>query len=638
MSRMHLAPWLRPLLTLGAAVLFYAGERLLAPTPARPWLSHAGLLALLAGAGWTGWQAWRARGELADEASVWRWALVPQGAFLLAVVAYEAGLWLGPAAESWNGPLRFAWALLAAMGAVLFGFVEVALWRRAGQRGAELPDAARVGRAASSGLWLALLLGLIATLNFAGTRLAWQWDLAYFKTSEPSEATRSAAAMLAEPVEVGLFYPSDSPVAWQLDRYFRQLTRGASHLTYGLWDSDLEPQKALAYQARDNGWVILKRGDLLKPVQISPHLETAQAALRRFDTDFLVALREMAQAPRVVYETVGHGERNEPAPPSGSGALDRFTGFNALLRAHGDRVQQLDYAGGLGSQVPSDAFLLVIAGPTEPFSRAEADTVGRYLKQGGRLVAFLDPGETPRGPGGMRRAPRSADPLLAVLAQYGVRFDPVPRANDRIFGRRTFTDADHGLLVTFAGEAHPILAPLKANPNQFPIGLLGAGALTLENVPAGFSAQILLKALPGTWADRNGNFRFDPPEEARVDAILAATVTPADAPAPGKQGAGGGKPGGPYLMIFADADVAADLLLQNRGNAMLINAGLDWISGQAPVGAPNVEEDLRIQHMRGDEWLWFYLPVIGVPAALLAFGIWRLRRRASAPAPAGRAA
>lgn len=81
--------------------------------------------------------------------------------------------------------------------------------------------------------------------------------------------------------------------------------------------------------------------------------------------------------------------------------------------------------------------------------------------------------------------------------------------------------------------------------------------------------------------------------------------------------------------------------MQNRANAMLVNSTLDWITGHEPVGTPNVEEDLRIQHMRGDEWLWFYLPVIGIPAALLGFGIWWLRRRSGAPgAPggAGRAA
>jgi len=639
MSRMHPAPWLRPLLTLVGGALLYVGERLAAPGAGRPWLSGLGAAALLAGAGWTLWRAWRARGN-ADgaDASAWRWALLPQAGFVLAAAAYGAGLLLGgeAGADVWSGPLRFAWALLGAMGAVLFGFVELALWRLGGQGGAELTDGARVGRAAGAGLWLALLFGLVATLDFAAIRLAWHWDLSYFKTTEPSAATRAAAAALNEPVQVALFYPDGSAVAWQLDSYFHALTRGAERVSYRLWDADLEPKQALEFQARDNGWVILKRGEVRKPLQVSTRIEAAQTSLRRFDTDFLAALREVARDPAVAYETIGHGERNELGRQTGGSADERFTAFNATLRAHDFRVQTLDYAGGLGSDVPADAGLLVIAGPTEPFSRAEADAVRRYLKRGGRLVAFLEPGESAPGPGGVRRAPRSADPLLAVLGEYGVRFDPVPRANDRIFGRRSFTDADHGLLVTFAYEAHPAAALLKANPNQYPFGLLGAGALKLEAAPAGLNAQILLRAMPGTWADRNGNFRFDPKEETREDTILAATVAPTSAPLPGRKDAPGAKAAGPYLAVFADADLAADMLMQNRANAILVNSALDWIAGREPVGAPNVEEDLRIQHMRGDEWLWFYLPVIAIPAALLGFGVWRLRRRNGDPA--GRAA
>ncbi len=638
MNRFRAAPWLRPLLTLVAGALLYGGERLAAATPARLWVSVPGALLLVAGAGWSGWAAWRERGTRLAPAR--RWALAPQAAFLLAGAAYGAVLWLGtgPAAAHWAGPLRYAWALTAAMGAVLFGFVELALWRLRGQAAAEL-DAARVGRAAGAGLWLALLLGLIATLDLAGSRLAWQWDLAYFKTTEPSDATRAAVAALPEPVQVGVFFPDGNPVASQLDAYFRRLTGGTTRLTYGVWDAELEPVQAQAFQARSNGWVILKRGAQVKPLQVATRLDAARAGLRRFDTDFLTSLAEVSRDPRSVYETIGHGERMElNRPNAAADNTDRFGTFDAILRARNFRVQQLDYAKGLGSQIPADAFLVVIAGPTEPFSRAEADALRGYLKQGGRLLVFLEPGQPAPGPGGTRRAPRSADPLLAVLGEYGVHFDAVPRANDRFFARRTYTQADFGLLGTIAFETHPAVAPLRAAPNQFPVFLLGSGALKLEGAPQGFKAQATVKSMPGTWGDRNGNFRFDPPAETREDVVLAAVVAPDAAPKPGTKSAAAAQSAGPYLAVYADADLASDLLLQNRGNAMLVVAGLDWLSGQEPAGAPNLEEDQRITHVRGDEWLWFYLPVIGIPAALLGFGVWRLRRRPRVTHSAGRAA
>lgn len=652
-------PNLRPVPTVAGAALLYCGERLAAATPVRPWLSIAGAVLVLAGAVWTGILAVRTRRAAAPAgpaapagaaapvaatapagaARAWLWPLVPQGAFLVSGAAYAAGLWIGTgaAAAAWAGPLRFVWALGVPMGAVLWGFVEAAQWRLGAQ--AQGPsEAARLNRAAAAGLWLALVLGLVATVNFAGTRLNWQWDVAYFRTSEPSEATRKTAGALTDPVQVGVFFPAGNAVGEQLDAYFRRLTRAAPKFAYELLDADLEPAKAQVFQARGNGSVILKRGDQVRTLSVPTRIDQARNALRRFDTDLLTSLLEVSREPRVAYTTVGHGERFETGrsasnPDSG----DRFTAFEAFLHTRNLKVQPLDYAKGLGSAVPADAFLVIVAGPTEPFAQAEANAVRQYLKAGGRLMAFLEPGDFTAGPGGARRQPRGSDPLLAVLAEYGVQFDAAFRANERIFGRRTFTDADHGLLVTIGYEDHPITAPMRVAPNQFPLGLLGAGALKLQAAPAGLKVQALVNSMPGTFADTNRNFRFDPPAEQQENAVFAAVVAPVTAPSP-SNAAAAGKPPGPYLIVYADADIASDGLVSNRANGMLVSAGLEWLSGQEPAGVSNAEEDRPIAHMRGDEWLWFYLPVVAVPLAVLGAGIWRLRRKSRTPAAAGRAA
>ncbi|MFI5400833.1 MAG: Gldg family protein [SAR324 cluster bacterium] len=628
---------LRPLLTVAGGGLLYGGERLAAATPARPWLSGSGALLVLAGAAWSAVSAWRS-GRAASagrgaRARAQLWTLVPQGAFLASGAAYGAGLLIrpGPSAAAWAGVLRFAWALGVPMGAVLWGFVETAHWRLGALEADRLSAAARMNRAAAAGLWLALLLGLVATVNFAGTRLNWQWDVAYFKTSEPSDATRKAAGALSEPVRAGVFFPGGNPVGEQVDAYFRQLTRAAPNLSAELMDADLEPAQAQAFQARGNGWVILKRGDQLRPMALPTQLDQARNALRRFDTDLLKNLLEVSREPRVVYTTVGHGERFESgrsaASPEGS---DRYTAFEAFLRTRNLKVQPLDYARGLGSAIPGDAFLVIVAGPSEPFSRGEADALRRYLQAGGRLMVFLEPGDFPAGTGPSRRRSRGSDPLLAVLGGYGVQFDPAFRANERIFGRRTYTEADHGLLVTIAYEAHPVTAPMRTAPNQFPLVLMGAGALKLQAAPAGLKVQALVNAMPGTFADINRNFRFDPPAERMENAVLVAAVAPEASPSPPPP-TSPGRSVGPYLLVYADADMASDLLVGNRANAMLVSAGLEWLSGQEPAGAPNAEEDQPIQHMRGDEWLWFYLPVAAVPLAVLGAGMWRLRRKSRMP-------
>jgi hypothetical protein len=172
---------------------------------------------------------------------------------------------------------------------------------------------------------------------------------------------------------------------------------------------------------------------------------------------------------------------------------------------------------------------------------------------------------------------------------------------------------------------------MRVATNQFPLGLLGAGALKLLPAPEGLKVQAIVNSMPGTFVDLNHNFRFDPPAERQENAVFVAAVSPSQAPSP-PSAPGPGKPAGPYLLVYADADIASDALVSNRANGMLVSAGLEWLSGQEPAGAPNTEEDLPIQHMRGDEWLWFYLPVVAVPLAVLGAGLWRLRRKSQAGA------
>ncbi len=620
----------RPVLTLAAGVLLYLGERPLAATAARLPLSIAGAVLLVAGAAWPAWVAWRQRG--APMGAAWRLALPAQAVLLLSAAAYglhlvalaqPGGAWLG--VDNAAGWLGFAWALLLAGGAVAWALLELAMAVPG------TPDPGRVRRAATTGWNLGLLLAIVITLNFGFNRLAWSWDLAYFKTTQPSQATRDIAATLGTPVRAALFFAQGNPVGAQVQDYFAQLQRQASgsKLAVETYDADLKPLETQAYQARGNGAIVFKRGDLTKSVQIGTTQDQARTALRRLDRDVHAALLEVSREKRVAYGTIGHGERFESRPDADP--QSRFFSFESLLSARNFSLQTLGFAQGLGTDIPKDAALVIVAGPTEAFSRAEGESLRRYVARGGKVLVFLEPSQQPdkpaRGPGA----------LQALLKDYGVDFDPTPQANDRIFGRRNFTDADHGLLVTNAYGAHPAVSPLRRAAQQYPLAFLGAGALRKGEAPAGAQVQETVTEMAGTWGDKNRNFRFDPPAEKQETLALAMAVSlppgatgkaAASKELPDKAKASAPPAAAPALLVFADADVASDLLLQNRTNQLAIASGLEWLAGEPePAGLPSQEEDQPIQHVKGDEWLWFYLPVLGVPALVLLAGIVLLRRQ-----------
>ncbi len=622
----RLSPVLAPLLAPLGGLLVWLAERIWPGTAASPYLAGAGAAALVA-ALLLHLPPFQERRATRSGRAAAAWLAAPHALFVVALAFYYAGRALHGAAGAvdWQALATGGWIVSATVGAVLFLFVTLA---RLAQRHTPDHDPRRLRAAGSAGLSLGLLLVLVALLNFIFARLPWQWDLAYFKTTRPSAATLEVVRGLADPVDVAVFFPADSELAPLVRSYFDALRAGAGSsdkLRVQFADADLQPALAEDFKARGNGWVVLRKAEVLRPVRLGDTLERARGQLRTLDRTVFVRLLELARPAAVVYLTAGHGERTERVGAEGPGGA--FTRFRSELRDRNYTVRDLGIAQGLGDRVPPDAALVVSVAPREPFLPNEAESLRRYLAGGGRLLAFLEP---------VAPARRSTlgTALQALLQDYGVQYDPVPQANDHIYARRTFTKADRTLLVTIAYQNHPSVNTLRRAAGQFPLLLLGAGALSAGTAPPGLVVTETIRAMSGTWGDRNGDFEFDPKTERRGEPALALAVSPRPQPAlksaaaPGAPGGKDAPPAGPTLLVFADADLASDLLMQNRANVQAVDDALSWlVQRETPAGPPESEEDVRIQHAKSDDWLWFYLPVLGVPALLLGLGAFRINRQ-----------
>jgi gliding motility-associatede transport system auxiliary component len=623
---------LPPLLAPLGGVLVWLAERIWPGTLASPYLAALGAAALLAALA-INLPHFREPGTSRAAAG---WLAAPYALFVLALGCYYAGRALPVGATGgiagavdWADLALAGWSLALLAGVALFAFVTLA---RLAQSRTPQRDERRLVRAAAAGLSLALVLLLVVLLNVVFDHLPWEWDVAYFRATQASEATRDVAQGLSEPVQVGAFYEADSEVGPLMQSYLKRLADGAPNLQVRFVDADLQPELAEEYKVRGNGWVVLRKGEVLRPIRLGSSLDTARIQLRTFDRTFFSKLLEVSRPPAVVYLTLGHGERNERGEALAPGAgLSRL---RSVLRERNYTVKDLGVAEGLGERVPEDAALVIAAAPAVPLLPGEAESLRRYLDGGGSLLALLEP--RPRGPQGARE-PRSlpGTPLEELLRGYGVEFDPLVQANDRIYAHRTYTKADHALLVTVNYGNHPSVATLHRAAGQFPLLLLGAGALHAGKVPPNLAVETTLTGMPGTWGDVDGDFEFSAGRERRGEPVLGLAVAPKGA-APRRGKAAPATPpaqdgSGPRLLVFADADLASDLLLQNRANLQLVEDALGWlVQRDAPVGLPESEEDVRIRHAKDDDWLWFYLPVLGVPALVLALGLYRtglFRRR-----------
>jgi hypothetical protein len=139
--------------------------------------------------------------------------------------------------------------------------------------------------------------------------------------------------------------------------------------------------------------------------------------------------------PLNAYALTGHGEHGIDSTDPTYGYLK----FSALLRQDWIRVEPASL---LGTNLPADCNLLVIAGPRSAFFPEELEKIDQYLAQGGRLLALFNAHTHDKDLG-----------LEGVLAKWGIAV-----------GHNIIADTNHSAMgadvVVTDFSSHPIVNPL----------------------------------------------------------------------------------------------------------------------------------------------------------------------------------
>jgi hypothetical protein len=161
---------------------------------------------------------------------------------------------------------------------------------------------------------------------------------------------------------------------------------------------------------------------------------------------------------------------------------------------------------------------------------------------------------------------------------------------------------------------------------RLPLVMLGSGSLSRPEKPAANAPNVtfVVHAEGNTWNDRDGNFAFDAPNEARKAYELAAGVVKSAA-SPDDEG---------RALVLADSDLLADELIANRANSMLAYSMVRWLTGDERLtGTISNEEDVPVRHTRKQDVVWFYASVFAAPALILGLGFMATRRRRTSRRP-----
>jgi len=308
-----------------------------------------------------------------------------------------------------------------------------------------------------------------------------------------------------------MFFPNGNEVREEVENYFSDLARESGQLKIERYDHDIDPAKAKELGASANGIVVFVRGGRKEQLPLQTTMENARAGLKTLDREVQQRLLQVVKPNRITYFTQGHGERTA----SSLGETDRRPGVRDLRAAlvdQGHEVRDLGPAEGLATDVPKEATLVMIIGPTKPFLPEEIGALQRFLDRGGRLFVALDPD------GGVD--------LHELLEPTGLKVPLVQLANDQVFGRRTHQDSDRANLVTAYYSSHPSVSTLSRESRNAPVVLPGAAAVEAPTRAAhkDYTIDFPLHAHVATFADTNGNFQPDS-GDTRKGWDLAAAVT-----------------------------------------------------------------------------------------------------------------
>ncbi len=627
---------------------FFAAERYFATEKFYPYLRYGGIGLLILGLLFTYIAALFAKREnFPSESRGWIYTSIWQIAILIGValyIVYQRVLGNAPAPDKLITKALFAAHLLFSI-LGLFSAIGFEWAMRENGRG-RLAEASRVMRAGLGYLAIGVLLAFFVTLNYSTEKRDRSFDWSYLKTSSPSEATYKMAGTLTDPLKVITFFPPGNEVYQQVDQYFSLLKAKEPRFEVTNYDKDLSPTKAEEYKVTRNGDVVLEVGTKRERIQVGLTLATARGVLKQFDTEFQRAFLALTAAKKTVYFSKGHGEMAWTGGDSEEAMKRTISILYAFLQNQNYSVRQFGLGEGSGRGVPDEATAVAIIGPTKPFLQEEIDVLKAYIEKGGKLLVMLDL-EKPKevGVGGEQNPP--TDPLLNFLAEIGIEFNKTPLANDRNYVAITKTAVDHQFIFSNIFTSHESVTSLARHEEKIALLMWNSGYFRITPQLGLWRSFETVKTLPDTFVDANKNYSFDKDTEKRgtqtlgVAALFRKEVTkpeekPPETPdKPDKKDEK--KPDGKdekkeeieaRVIAFASASAVSDILIRNPGNLLFASDAIKWLTGDNKItGNLTSEEDVKIQHTKKQDLVWFWGSVIAVPFLLIGTGFIATRRR-----------
>lgn len=451
-----------------------------------------------------------------------------------------------------------------------------------------------------------IVLGILAGLNYIANRQNKRWDLTAARQFSLADQTRKVLAGLTQPLQIEVYSRSDRFREFR-DR-LQEYEYASGKVQVELVDVDRERQRAVQNQITAYDTVLVRYAGRTERANGSSEQELTNAIIKAVEGK-----------AKKVYFVQGHGEKDTTSS-------DERTGYNGIAQAmtrDNFTVEKLALA--TQTDVPADADVVVIAGPTVDYLPQEVAALERYVDRGGKVMALLDPAET--------AAARALTNLSGFLQKWG--FSAGGDVVLDLVGQATVGSPE--IPVVAAYPPHPIVDTLNVI-TAFP------AAQSVIPATSGRMPQTFLETSPQSFAKKDvsvlatgGQIAVDEAKGDRRGPIVIGAAISADAPnpppaegaeTPEEKDAPAPGPRQSRVAVVGDSDFAANGSLGFGGNRDLFMNALNWLAGAESLISvrPRDPEDRRVTLPPNGRSLTM-LVATAIPLFCFAAGVYTWWRR-----------
>jgi gliding-associated putative ABC transporter substrate-binding component GldG len=492
---------------------------------------------------------------------------------------------------------------------------------------------------------IGLVLGILVVLNFISIRLFGRLDLTSQGVYTLSDASKKLVGALDDRVTVKAFFTEDLPSPYNNNRRavldilndYKAYSKGNLQYEFinpqgekGEQEAQQQGIAPVQVQVVNEDKLEVKRGYLGLVMMYEDRKEVLPVVqnLSSLEYDISASLKRLtSKMKKKIGYTTGHGEAE----------------MSAMRQAYQAETQQYDLMPvdlSKGEPVPSDISALLIIAPQSRFQDSAQFQIDQHLMRGGKIAFLLN-----RVNANLQM--RTGQPidlgLDDILQQYGVRVNPdlvrdAQCANISVMqqqGTFTFQSQVPFPYIPIASNFNtnnPIVKDLPGVIFHFASSLDTSGAAA-----RGLKSEVLVRSSKHS-GRQTGAFVIDPFQrytgaDLAEDGIPLATIVEGSFKSyfVGKQpvAAIAASPD-TRIIVVGDGDFMKDEMLGNRGNLTFFANIIDYLADDAgliTIRSKNVATPPLDQISDGTKRLLKYTNLIGPPLLIVAYGLFRWRRR-----------